>query len=260
MNWKVVLLTLLVGFSGVYDASAQRRKKKDEPAAETTTTPATPAATSTPTAPSLDPYAVQEQVFEQSLKYNDGDVAVQALYNMMALHPQEETLKDTLAYLYFNLNRYSSCLFVARDIVDVRPNNLEMVEIKAISEKNLGLLAEAVSSYEKLYMNTENVYHLYELATLQFQLKRYNEARNSLAMLEKHKDAATQQVTLSAGQRQQSQQVPILAAVYNLQGVLNQETGNDAEAKAKYQKALELFPDFALAKGNLAAMNQPAQK
>ena len=47
------------------------------------------------------------------------------------------------------------------------------------------------------------------------------------------------------------QTVPVSAAASNLLGVLKMDAKNFADAKADFQQALILFPQFAGAKGNL---------
>ena len=239
-------------------AQAQRRNKKQPPPPAAAEAPApAPAAETMP--PVANAFAVQRQVFEQALAYNDGEVAVGALYEMMALQPANEALKDTLAYLYYNLNKYASVLFVTREITARQPSNLGALELRALAEKNLGLQAEALASYEKLYLNTQDIYHLYEQVSLQYQLSRFNEMDVTLDMLLSHPDVDQQTITLQASQRN-SQEVPMRAAALNLRGVLQAERNQKAQARASYQQALKLLPDFVLAKSNLAALDQPPAK
>ena len=54
--------------------------------------------------------------------------------------------------------------------------------------------------------------------------------------------------------QQGSQEVPMRAAAYNVKGICAMELNQEEAAKQNFNKAVELFPDFALAKGNLDAM------
>ncbi|MGB3617296.1 MAG: tetratricopeptide repeat protein [Catalinimonas sp.] len=248
-------LTLLL----LQPAEAQRRKKRDQappPAAETPTV--APAALPTPPPSADDAYARQRRVFEQALRYNDGDVALSAFYQMMALRPDDVVLKDTLAYLYYDLNKFANALFVTRELTAKRPGNTGILELKGLTERKLGLLPEALATYQRLYASTQNLLHLYEQATIQYQLKRLNEFELSLNMLMEHPDLAEQTLTLQ-GAGQTSQEVPMRAAVLNLRGVLHTERGKMEEARTAYQEALKIAPAFELAKDNLAALEQPAE-
>ena len=52
------------------------------------------------------------------------------------------------------------------------------------------------------------------------------------------------------------QTVPIQAAALNLRGNLELKLGKKKEARADFEKALELAPDFLLPKGNLEQMGK----
>ena len=50
------------------------------------------------------------------------------------------------------------------------------------------------------------------------------------------------------------EQVPALAAAYNMLGVLAFNEKNNSEAEAYYKKAIALAPDFVIGKQNLEAL------
>ena len=64
----------------------------------------------------------------------------------------------------------------------------------AVSKQNLGLIKEALADYEKLYAAEKSVYHLYQMSTLQYQLKRYGECVVSLDQILASADAEKQKV------------------------------------------------------------------
>jgi hypothetical protein len=51
-----------------------------------------------------------------------------------------------------------------------------MLEMAAISKQSLGALKESLADYESLYKQKPDLYSLYQIATLQYQLKRYGES------------------------------------------------------------------------------------
>ncbi len=252
-----MLLVLVCIMALSSESFAQRKKKKEEP-----TTAETPAAVQESPKPAISPvkeqFAIKEKVFNLALQYNDGVVAKQALYEMMVLDPSRKELRDTLAMLYYNLNSWGECIFVSREILADNPNKLDILEMKAVALKNVGLLRDAQDDFQKIYLKTDNVLYLYEVASLQYQMKRYDECLVSLDILLKSKEIDGQQVSLPVSQISE-QQVPMRAAVLNLRGIAAYEINNDKLARESYKEALKIFPDFIMAKGNLAQLDKPAQ-
>ncbi len=200
-------------------------------------------------------YELQQTIMTRALKYNDADAAKNALFNMIAMQPESKNLVDSLAILYYQMGSYTECILVSREILEESPDKTGILEIKAISEQNLGLAKLALEDYEVLYPVTKNIYHLYQIASLQYDLKRFGEADLTIqAILADQKlDETKIQVFLGQGQ---SQQVPMRAGVYNMQGMLLLNINKEAEAKAKFEEALKLDEKFVLPKNNLAAIKK----
>ena len=53
-----------------------------------------------------------------------------------------------------------------------------------------------------------------------------------------------------------TQQVELLAAIPYLKGVIEIDLDKETEAKASFQKALKIQPDFVLAQENFDALNK----
>lgn len=200
-------------------------------------------------------YKLQEKVFRSGLKYNDLNVAKQALYNMMAIDESATNLLDSLAVLYYKSNDPINCLLVCNDIISRSPSNMMILEIKAITEQNIGFLKEALSDYEKLQSNSQEEHHAYQIAAIQYQLKRFGECESTINSLLLSPKVDEKIVNISLNERSQ-QEVPMKAALYNMKGVLYLDLARKTEAKLMFQEALKLMPDFQLPKGNLAAMEQ----
>jgi len=201
-------------------------------------------------------YAIQEHIYKKSVQYGDLGIAKSALFTMLALKPENTFLKDTLAILYFQSKAYVQSILVTNEILDNDPSKISALEIKAISESALGYVKEALDDYEKLYAKTKNVYHLYQIASLQYQLKRIGECELSINKILADPKVTEQKVAMTIGQRGQQQQVVLKAAAINMKGVLFKETGKLEMAKAEFNEALSIQSDFVLAKGNLQALTK----
>lgn len=189
------------------------------------------------------------KVYSQALNYNDANTAVNALHGYLAVE-NNMLYKDTLSMLYFNIKSYYSALMLAEEVYKSVPDNIEAMARAAECYDELGDPKTAVGLYEQVVPKTKNPYHIYKLAVGQYQLKRTLEceasAKAALA------DTTSKRIGVAFTSADGNQQlVPINAAAANLLGVLKMDAKNFAGAKADFQRALTLFPQFAGAKGNL---------
>lgn len=193
------------------------------------------------------------QTYFRAMRYNDMQVAKNAIYDMLAANPQAVNWLDSLAAIYFEFEQYPSSLLVSKDLLRINSEDMNAVRIAAVSYEKLGLYSQAVSQYENLFLQTDDVNILYRIATLQFQLDRNNEALTNCDLL-LTKEAVKQNKMVFPLTDKKNQQVSMLAAVYNLKGMVLAEQKKKDEAKAAYQKALEIAPDFQVAKDNLSKL------
>lgn len=210
--------------------------------------------TNAQTGVSSDPFEVQMRFYKNALKNYDLQAATVALYTMQALKPERTDLNDSLALLYFAGERYPQAYLIGEAIVKENPKRNDILELVAVSKQNLGLVKEALSDYEKLYAAEKSVFYLYQMGTLQYQLKRYGECVASLDQIIGNADADKQKVNIRV--QSGSQDVPMKAAAYNVKGICAMELNQAEAAKQYFTKAVELAPDFVLAKGNLEAMDK----
>ena len=194
-------------------------------------------------------YKIQEEILKMGLKYNDYDAAKQALYKMIVLDTGNIALKDSLAVLYFKSGLYNQSILVSREILERDPNDTLILQAKAIAEKNIGLIIDAIDDYGKLYTLTKSVLHLYQLALLQYQLKRYVECNGSIDQLLANPQIDKQKINITTGKTQQT--VPLKAAVWNMKGIVYMDMNEYDQAKIYFLEALKIFPEFELAKNNM---------
>ncbi len=204
-------------------------------------------------------YKVQIGVYNRSVKYNDYHQALNALYNLCVLEPQNDSLLIALEYIYFNNREYISAVLVANDALMLNPNNIESREMKAISLEQIGAKDKAIEEYESLYLkNNQHLNYLYKTAFLQYEIQRYKEARTNADILLSINDIDSLEITFPKGETEQ-QQVPMRASLLNLKGLIEQAMGNKEEAKKQFSAALVILPDFYLARKNLDSLAQPAK-
>ena len=199
-------------------------------------------------------YLQQKAVYNLATKYADVSAARNSLYNMIAIDPNDASLLDSLAFMYYEYQQFTSCLLVCLDILKKNPDNMPALEMSAVAYDNLGLKDKALTSYESIYLRNNSVYTLYRIAALQLDLNRHTESMTNVnILLEKNE---TKEIKIPINTQQGTRQISLEAAVYNLKGLIEADQGNKESARASYQQALVLEPDFALAKNNLEQLDQ----
>lgn len=196
-------------------------------------------------------YKLFQMKYVFGMKYNDGEVAKDALYSMIAMDPNDDSLKMSLCYYYFDQNQFASSLFVSRDLLARFPDNIDALKINAMSLENMGARDKAIEAYETLYLKTNDIGVLYQVALMQFEMDRYAECSTNLDIIIKNPQAKTMKLSFNKSETEQ-QEVSLEAASYNMKGMLENQQGNKEEAKKNLQKAIELEPEFTLASQNLA--------
>jgi len=200
---------------------------------------------------------LQKTIYETAVKYRDGDVARMAIYNLLALNNNTGTYKDSLVNFYFAAQMYPQALFLGEELIEEKPGDTILLKILAVSRGAVGLLKESMTDYEMLYEKTQDINHLYELASTQLRLKRYEECGKSLQILFSDAAADSTKVSIRYGQQgSQEQKVPLKAAVLNLNGFLSFELKNYDDARKSFASALQIFPKFELAAGNLDLLDK----
>ena len=199
-------------------------------------------------------YQKNMAIYQRALKYNDVNAARSALYNLMALEPQNDSLLFRLSYSYFEEQDYISAILTSKDLLILNPESQAGLEIQAISYENIGAQDKALESYESLYLKNEDLTTLYKIAFLQFQLKRFSESKTTSEILLEKEAVGEMSLYFNTSDNQQ-QEIPMTASVYNLLGLINKAQNNTEAAKQQFNKALEIAPEFELAKNNLTELN-----
>jgi tetratricopeptide (TPR) repeat protein len=195
-------------------------------------------------------YRRQLMVYNLATKYNDIAVAKTALYNLLAIDPTEISLLDSLAYYYFDYQQYAPAIIVAKDILSFNPNHLPAIEICAIGFENLGLLDQSVNYYESLYLKNNQLFNLYKVAYLQYNLKRFKESSTSADIIIAMQEADNLKLIFPTSDKSQ-QEIPMKAALFNLKGMISKDQGDKVNAKKNFEEALKIAPDFYLVKESL---------
>lgn len=200
-----------------------------------------------------------EKAYYLAVDYNDFAAATTFLIQRIAREPENHSLEDSLCFLYFNRGMFAQTRATALNIRKRDDSNQEILEVLAIAEDKLGLAADAIQHYEKLAEMSGKPYYLYQAAVLQYGMKRIGECEANLQKVILHPDAS-KDFTIIGLENGMQQKVSLPAAAFNVLGVLRLEANDEASAMAFFNKALEISPEFQLAKNNVAAVNAKKEK
>ena len=200
-------------------------------------------------------YWLYDAHYRLAIQYNDFAEAKSALYNLVLLEPQNDSLRYNLAYIYFDANQYPSTILACKDILATNPNHLGALELSGISFENLGLKDKALPNYEKLFMLSSNLNSLYKMAFLQYDLKKYAECTVNIDILLENSELEKANIVFT-DDNNTSKEYPMKVAVLNLKGLVNKEVGNNELAKKAFEEALAISPDFQLAITNLEELSK----
>ena len=191
-----------------------------------------------------------QAAYQLAIRYNDFDVAKVKLYDLLLRNPTNIRYAELLASLYFEMNQSTSAALVALDIIEGgNGKNTTALEIAAYSLEQVGALDRALPHFESLYLLTGDNFSLYKSGFIQYSLKRFPEALNSVNMLVKN--AKPEEKIGFPKTATETQQVDMKAAALNLKGMIYLEQGSKSEAKTAFEEAIALEPTFELAKENL---------
>jgi len=210
--------------------------------------------TTTAIAQSSNSLTFEKQKLKQALAYGDKLVAANSMFSIISLEGPQSTYKDSLAYLYFNARNYVSCFLVTNDILKNKPNNIELLEMQAVSLESMGALEKASESFKTLLTITNNNYHAYKLAGLQLAMKKFDLAYASVKKANQLPDDGAVEITFQVN-KNYNQNVKLKAAIAYLEGIIAQNLNKNNEAKLSFEAAVKLFPDFVLAKSKLETLS-----
>jgi tetratricopeptide (TPR) repeat protein len=206
-------------------------------------------------APKLDPNTrkvlnMQDQsAYQLAMRYNDFESAKNKLYDLIVRNPEDLRYPELLGSLYFDNGMSTSAALVALDILEVNEKSIGSLEIAAYSLEKLGALDRALPHFERLFLLTGDNFSLYKSGFIQYNIKKYQEALNSIDML--IKNAKPEEKIGFPVSQTETQEIGMKAAALNLKGMVYLDQGSKAEAKTAFEEAIQLEPNFNLAKENL---------
>jgi tetratricopeptide (TPR) repeat protein len=193
------------------------------------------------------------QNYRKAIGYNDMSTAASSIIGYLNAGGAENYL-DTLAIVYYNLNNFNGAYKLANELYTTNNKNSTALTLLADISGRGGETKTSLEWYEKLVVLTPSPYNYYQLATKQYLLERKLECRQSLQKVIADSSEALKQPVSMEVSNGYFEQVPALAAAYNMMGVLAFNEKKNEEAETYYKKAIALAPDFVIGKQNLESL------
>ncbi|MFM7022061.1 MAG: tetratricopeptide repeat protein [Flavobacteriales bacterium] len=196
-------------------------------------------------------------VFHTALNVGDTATAIQSLYQINAKNQNNIDNLYLLASLYFQRKKYDQCTNVCNMILNIDNKHLKTLQLLAVCFQQDDNASGAVLVYNKLDSIEPKAFNKYQIATIMYEKKKFQEALIYLGSIISDTLSApeTMNMTFQNNNKQYvSQNVSTKAAAYNMAGYILMSNGDMDRSKMFFQKALEIQPDFQLAKGNLLSL------
>ncbi len=186
-------------------------------------------------------------------RWNDFDVAKDAMYDLIVEFPGSDSLIFALAYFYYENQKYPSAVLVCQDLLARNPKNIEALELAGLGYESLSINDRALQNFESLFLITNNNATLYKMSFLQYQLKRYGESLTNADFLLTKPEADSLKVTYNDAANI-PKEYALKVALLNLKGMIYRDQADKVNARKFFEEALKAAPDFAPAKKNLAEL------
>jgi tetratricopeptide (TPR) repeat protein len=190
------------------------------------------------------------RLFNRAMNIGDFQTAIYAINLHLLDDSTDEKWYDTLAILYLNTNNFLPASFCADKVLKKRPDDIRMLELKGGAEQQLGRRDKILDVYAQLFRVTNDYQYMYQTAAVEFTAGNIERCKVLVDSMMSSPIINRDSIEIQIGE-DQSQTVPLKAAVLNLQAFLKARDGNYAEAKKNFEAALKIYPDFVLARRNL---------
>lgn len=197
-------------------------------------------------------------LYKTSYDLKDIPTAITAV-QLLLQHDSTNALRDSLPSMYFAVQNISACLTTTNASLTRNPENEDLNNLKLLCLEQQGEGKEVLALASKLYAKTGKVEYIYKQASVQLMSGDFEVAGKTIqTMMDKYK-AAKDSVDIFIDQSQ-AQKVPVVAACWNMRGYMFIQKQQYQQAAEAYQKAIQIFPDFVMARRNLQQLIQGMQQ
>lgn len=219
--------------------------------------------TSAPAVPAVDESTRLQALYQQAVTWQDYSTASIALLELIAVDPaQKVRWTEEVAKLYYAGQRYESCASVCQELIMKHDGGRKgpILQMYAMTNEALGRREEAIALWKQLTDGGGGT----PMTAVRFggllldtgKLKEASEVVQAALALP-NVSHPSQSIALPAAP-DRLQNIPAEAALQNLAGLLamKQQPADVTAARAAFDKALKLAPDFEIARRNAAGLQE----
>lgn len=193
--------------------------------------------------------------YKTAVENGDFISAVNSLNRIHNRNKFDFAVLDSMAITYFNAGMSLPAYKTGIKALENSQNKETLLMVIGESAEKLRDLQEANVYYEKIVeANPNNVKYTYKVGVNYFNLGVFDKSMAFIKRVIENPEAKNQ--TLNFNTDNQNQQIPYIAAAWNVVGFIYLNQNQKSEASQAFSKALEIAPDFVLAKNNLNAINK----
>lgn len=190
-----------------------------------------------------------EKLLVSSLNSGDFITALTATQTLLLYDTGNVGLYDTLYQLFVQTNNQQGVLIATKKVISANPADTKALEHHASAAKKLKIPGEIITTYQKLFEIEPDTRYLYEIAVQYYQSNNPSEGEKYFSKAVNSPRGKSDMITVLYNN--QRLQVPVLPAIYNYLGVYNELNGKIKDAMTFYGKALEIYPNYIIAKNNI---------
>lgn len=203
---------------------------------------------------------VEQQVnsdsIAQSLAIKMGDYQTAIVFSYKALAEDPNNLNEltNLAKLYYKSGQFELAINTCDQIIQNDSLSVVGMELAAMSFKNLKNFNAASQLYIEMHKRFSNPKYLYDLASIQFENKKYDDCLKTISAIVNTEASIKQSIGMTrqnAMGQLINEEINLVAASLNMAGFVALQQENLKDAEAYFQKALQIQPSFVLAENNL---------
>lgn len=198
-------------------------------------------------------------LFDLAKRTGDYNIILNKLYEKASRKDSNITELTEIAYIYYEIKQFNLCINTCNIIISKEPLNPNGLELLAGSYQSIGSREKAIIAYQKLLSVKSSPVSHYNLATLYFETGNIMGSQEYLSKVLSDTTSLQHNIIINfqdVDQKQKQQVVNLAAAAYNMFAYILIENNKLAEGKQFLETALKISPEFALAKGNLIALNE----
>lgn len=190
-----------------------------------------------------------EFVFREAVNTKDWDVARMATYQLMSLDSNNKSYYDTLTHLYAITRDHQAAFLSGMKALEYSATYPTM-RYTYTAANALGYHEDAITVGTTLLETySDSLDLIYNLSLNYISTQQADKAESLLNMVVMHIQSKEYGRLEPVGE--QFQKISYLACAYNSLGYIRQQANKLEEAQEMFNKALEVHPEYVLAKNNL---------